>query len=201
VVFAAPVPFARRRNKALSGAVGFALAALVSAPASADPCGWATIGAGVTAWQQGTEGELQATPTMAIDFGVGSNPDGPVLVGGLMRMQPYIGYGTDLAWMGRVALGGFQSDWVGIALDAGLYQRFWGEGSTGFTGELVLAGPFGLQLTAGGTYGSGKAYGVGGTLGIDFVRLVLGRAHLLEWWPNPHPEDRLEAQSAAAAER
>jgi hypothetical protein len=172
--------------------------ALLSLPASADPCGWAHAGAGVMGWQQGEEGTLQATPTMAIDFGVGSNPEWPVIAGGLVRLQPYFGFGTDLAWMARVALGGFQSDLFGIAIDAGVYERIWGEGSTGFVGEAVLAAPLGLELTAMGTYGTGKAYGFGGTLGIDFVRLVQGRAHLLEWWPNPHPEDRLKTQSALA---
>jgi hypothetical protein len=188
----------RRLSQAWVSAAGFACVALASLPASADPCGWAHAGAGVMGWQQGDDGVLQATPTLAFDFGVGTNPEWPVIVGGLMRVEPYIGYGADLSWMGRVALGGFQSDLFGIALDLGVYERIWGEGSTGFVGEAVLAAPLGLELTATGTYGTGKAFGFGGTLGIDFVRLIQGRDYLLDWWTNPHPEDKLKADVAFA---
>jgi hypothetical protein len=156
------------------------------------------FGSGALGWKQAEE-EISLAPTLAIDFGLGTNPDWPVIVGGLMRIQPYVDEGTDLAWLVRGALGGFQSDWVGLAVDAGLYQRFWGVGSTGFLGEVVLGLPIGLQLTAMGEYGTDEAVAFGGMLGIDFVRLTTGRLHLLDWWPNPQPEDALDQRRAAAA--
>jgi len=179
-------------------ACGLTLATLVGASeARADPCGWAETGGGVVVWKQGDGAAVTATPTMSIDVGLGSDPDGPVIVGGIMRLQPYFGYGSDLAWLARLALGGFQSDWIGVAIDAGLSERLWGDKSTAFLGEVVVAGPIGLQLNVMGSYGTDYAAGFGATLGFDFARMLVGRGHLLNWWPNPQPDSVLDAPPAS----
>lgn len=179
------------RRSVLASAAAIAMTVL-PAIANGEPCGWAHFGSGVMGWRQGEDADFVATPTLAIDLGLGADPEWPVFVGGLMRLQPYVGYGTDLAWLARLALGGFQGDWLGLAVDAGLAERFWGDGSNAFLGDVVLAGPFGLQLTAVAQVGDNDALGFGGTLGIDFARLTVGRGHLLEWWPNPQPEQAID---------
>ena len=62
--------------------------------------------------------------------------------------------------MTRFANQGFQKGWFGFAVDLGAYQRFWGIGSTGFSGQAVLGGPFGLQLAALGMVGTNSNIGI-----------------------------------------
>src|SRR4051794_23433533 len=63
-------------------------------------------------------GKFCANGALAFDMGVGTTPDGPVIVGGLFRVQPLIGAGTDLAILARVATHGFQAGDFGLAFDA-----------------------------------------------------------------------------------
>jgi hypothetical protein len=177
----------RRLALALSLA---AVAFLASSAARADATGWVHTGGGVLAFHDGPDADLVLAPTMAIDLGVGTTSRAPFILGGLFRVQPVFDHGVDLALMGRFATEGFQKSVVGFALDLGMYQRWWGKQSTGFAGELVLAGPLGLQLSALGEYGSNQSYGFGGVLGLDLARLTIYREHLLDWWPNPQTEPR-----------
>lgn len=158
--------------------------------AHAEATGWTHVSGGAMGWQMGPDASLTASPIMTIDAGVGTDPDAPFIFGGLFRVQPVFGEGVDLALYARAATEGFQKDWFGFALDLGAYQRWWGIESTGFSGQLTLGGPFGLQLAALGTAGSNDAFGFGGTLGIDLARLTVFRGHLKGWWPNPDPTDR-----------
>ena len=175
-------------------AAGLALTA--SATARADASGWIHSAGGVYGWHMIDSGDLQIAPTMVIDAGLGSSPDADVIGGGFFRLQPIFGEGVDLAWMARFCNGGFQTDWVGFALDAGLYHRFWGEGSTGFVGEAVLGLPLGFQLSALGSFGTNEAKGFAVTLGIDFIRLTVDRQHLLDYWPNPQSTDAMQTALA-----
>lgn len=171
-------------------ALGLALgcASLVySGAARADATAWTQVSGGGVGWQMGEDDDFSFSPMMAIDVGAGSDPNGLFILGGLFRVLPIFDGGADLALLARFATRGFQSDLFGFAFDAGVYQRFWGSGSTGFQGEAILGGPLGLQLSAIGSIGTGSARSVGFLLGIDFVRLTIGRGHLLEWWPNPSP--------------
>ncbi len=161
----------------------------VASEARADVSGWAHASGGVMGWTAGEEGVLTASPTMTIDAGMGSSPSEPFIVGGYFKVMPVFGEGVDIALMARFATRGFQTDYVGLAFDAGAYQRLWGLESTGFLGQAVLGLPLGFQLTAFGMAGSHESFGFGGTLGLDLVRLTVDRQHLLEWWPNPRPND------------
>jgi hypothetical protein len=164
---------------------------LESGEARADATAWVHMGGGVIGWKEGPANEFDVAPIMPIDLGVGVDERVPFGLGGLFRIQPIIGEGTDLALMARITTPGFQTSWFGLAADLGGYHRFWGEESNGFIGQAVVGGPFGLQLAFLGTVGSDDAGGFGTTLGIDFARLTVHRRHLLDWWPNPRPSDSI----------
>jgi hypothetical protein len=164
-----------------------------AAGAHAQISGWTHVSGGAMGWRSGAEDPIALSPIMTIDAGVGSSFDEPFLLGGVFRVQPVFGHGVDLALLVRGATRGFQTDWVGIAIDLGAYQRLWDNNSTGFLGQAILGGPLGLQLAGFGSVGSHDTFGFGGTLGIDFARMVVYREHLLDWWPNHRPERGLTA--------
>ncbi len=173
--------------------IGLAVA-LAALPARADQtASWLHLGGGALVTKHGADVDPVLTSTMLIDLGVGTHPVGPLIFGGLFRVQPVFGHGADLALMARVATTGFQTSAIGLAFDAGAYQRWWGLESTGFLGQAVLGGPFGLQLSLMGSVGTEDAWGFGTALGIDLARLTVHRDHLLDWWPNPHPSDAISA--------
>lgn len=169
----------------------FAAVSAATAAARAEATGWLQLGGGAMGWKGGEEGELALSPIMTIDLGVGTGPLGPVRLGGLLRVMPVFGEGADVALLARFLTNSFQTDWVGFAFDAGVYQRWWSPESTGFLGQATLGLPLGLQLSALGSYGTGQSYGFGGALGLDLVRLTVNRKHLLDWWPNPQSSDAI----------
>jgi hypothetical protein len=173
-----------------------ALALTASGAARADTSAWFTIGGGTSVWKQ----ETTARPTfgaegcMNIDAGVGTTPDGPVIVGALFRIQPLVQSGADLGLLLRGATHGFQAGKFGLALDLGGYERFWGFGSTGFMGDLVLGAPLGFQLALGGQVGTDKAVATTAVLGFDVLRLTVYRQWGLGTWSNPSPAQHAQAQ-------
>jgi hypothetical protein len=197
---------ARVRSPALAIALGaLALGLTAVTPARADVSGWAFLGGGAVAWKQpdafpplalpATKADLGVQGALTFDVGVGTSPDGPVIVGGLFRLMPFIGHGTDLALLGRIATRGFQQGSFGLALDAGGYARFWGNQSSGFLGELVLGAPLGFELRLLGSKGTGDAIAYGAIAGVDVLRLTVFRQVFLDWWQNPSPTLR-EATTA-----
>jgi len=175
-----------------------ALAVLTTAtPARTEPSGWAQFGSGATYWQMASSEDYELSPSLTIDAGLGSDATAPFIVGGLFRLHPVIGHGTDVSWLVRGATRGFQSEWFGFAVDAGPYVRGWGDGSAGIMGQGLLGGPFGLQLAVLGGYGTNEAKTFGLTLGLDFARLTVHRKHLLDWWPNPRPVETLDDRAHA----
>jgi hypothetical protein len=169
------------------------LAPLVwSTPSRADTSAWLFAGVGALSWKQG-DGDFAVDSALSLDLGVGTSPDAPFIFGGLARVTPILGSGTDLALLGRVATRGFQAAQLGVALDAGAYRRFWGEGSTGFSGALTLGAPLGFTLSLQGSVGTDSAVAFGAVVGLDVLRLTVYRQSLLQWWPNPHA-----AQEAAS---
>jgi hypothetical protein len=169
--------------------VPVAIAALLavfsfSPPAHADPSAWVFAGGGGMLWKQG-ENPLSPSGALSFDLGLGTTPDAPFIVGGLFRITPILGSGTDMAWLARVATRGFQSGVFGLALDAGAYARVWGTGSGGFTGSLTAGVPLGFSVSFQAMVGTGDTLGFGAIAGIDFLRLTLYRQTLLQWWPNP----------------
>ena len=90
--------------------------------------------------------------SLTYSLGVGSSPLKPLVLGGLLRGQTFFGLGTDLGLAIRAATGGFaRGDW-GVALDAGVLWRPWGNGDYGewpIQGVLTVGAPWGLQLALG----------------------------------------------------
>jgi hypothetical protein len=111
------------------------------------------------------------------------------VAGGLFRVQPYFGEGTDLALLMRVATGGFVQGGFGVALDAGGYQRWWGEESSGGLGSVVLGAPWGITLSASAGVGTNDTRFASLTLGLDFARLTVYRTSGTNWFLNPHATD------------
>jgi hypothetical protein len=151
--------------------------------ARADVSSWVYAGFGPASF----EGD-KLRYTLQLETGLGTPPS-TIVAGGLFRVQPYFGLGTDLALLGRVATSGFQQGGFGLALDAGGYQRFWGEGSSGGLGSLVLGAPWGITLSASAGTGTNDARFASLTLGLDFARLTVYRTSGTSWFPNPHATD------------
>jgi len=182
---------ARRPRRVLCKALACAAAALVLAPraAHADVSSWAFVGGGVSHLEQ--QG-LRATwmPAMRMHIGLGTDPSNPIVLGGLFSLEPNFGHGSDLALLVRGASRGFVNGDFGLALDAGPYQRFWGEKSSGGEATLWLGAPWGLSFGVNASVGSHDAKGFSGIVGIDFARLTIYRTSGTSWFPNPFPAYR-----------
>jgi hypothetical protein len=175
-----------RSPKRLLAAVAFVAASFVAGRARADASAWFFVGGGVTSFKQ-TSTPFTTSGSLTIDIGVGTSPDGAVIIGALGRLQPLFTSGADVALLVRGATRGFQAGGFGVALDAGIYGRDWGSQSVGFMGDVVLGAPLGLQLTLQGSKGTDGAFGFGATLGIDLLRLTVYRQTFLDVWQNPSP--------------
>jgi hypothetical protein len=163
----------------------------VTSDARADVSSWLFLGGGAS-WldQQGQTAETQ--PMFQLDTGLGSPPRHAIIVGGLGRLQTHFGSGTDLGLALRIATHGFVNGGWGVALDPGLYQRWWGEGSTGFNGMLALGAPWGVTLGLSASLGSDDARGFSGVIGIDLARLTIYRTSGTSYWKNTFPAYRPE---------
>jgi hypothetical protein len=163
--------------------------AVVAKPCAADVSSWLFVGGGASSLDQASE-DATTQPLLQIETGMGSPPGGALIVGGLGRLQTHFGAGTDLGLALRVATHGFANgDWGG-AVDLGGYQRWWGKGSTGGAGALVLGAPWGLTLNLGAHLGTDDARGFTAALGIDFARLTVYRRSGENWWKNTFPAYR-----------
>ena len=158
-------------------------------PASADPSAWVFVGAGPLGWKQ-SDAAFTTSGAMSFDVGVGTTPEARLIAGGLFRMTPVFGSGTDLALLARVATHGFQAGGFGFAVDAGGYERFWGATSRGFAGAVNLGVPRGFTLSLQTESGTDRAVALGAVAGLDLLRLTVFRKSLLNWWPNPAPAQR-----------
>ena len=161
-------------------------ACLWSVPAAAQASSWLYVGGGSGMLDFSTrEGDQLKQPVLQVDSGLGSSATHPVVVGALFRGQAYFGSGIDLAVLARAVSRGFARGDFGLGLDVGAYQRWWGSGSTGVTGNLVLGGPWGLTLLGGASVGSGDQKLYFASLGIDLARLTVHRHTGLDWFANP----------------
>jgi hypothetical protein len=163
------------------------------AAASAVLCFSASARADVSSWVYAGFGLLKDDTrsqrwTLQLEAGMGTAP-APFVLGGLVRAQPIIGLGTDLALLARGAMGSFVRGDFGLALDVGAYRRFWGEGSTGGTASLVLGAPWGITCSITGGYGTNDTRFGSVTLGLDFARLTVYRTTGQSWFKNPFVTD------------
>jgi hypothetical protein len=107
----------------------------------------------------------------------------------MFRVQPYFGEGSDLALLFRGATRGFVQGDLGVAIDAGGYERFWGEQSQGGLASIVLGGPWGMTLSATGGLGTHNHRFASLTLGLDFARLTVYRLSGRSMFLNPFATD------------
>ena len=174
--------------------------AVLAAPvaAFADASAWAYAGGGALMLKEGAK-ELTPRGAMSFEYGMGTNPDGKFILGGLFRLTPVFGLGPDAALCVRAATHGFQASRFGVALDVGYFQRLWGSYSSGVTGSLNIGFPLGFSLSLHGVYGTNDTMGFGAIAGIDFLRLTVYRQVLLDAWPNPSPAHRVPPAEARLA--
>jgi hypothetical protein len=159
------------------------LAVLFWSPlSSAQATSWLYVGGGAGVVD---DDERDTRSILQLDTGLGTSARHALVAGGIFRVQGYFGAGADLALAGRLVTRGFALGGFGLGVDAGVYQRWWGPGSTGFTGNLVLGIPWGLTLLGGASVGSGDQRIYFASLGIDLARLTVHRHHGLDWFPNP----------------
>jgi hypothetical protein len=170
---------------------GFAVSLALLAPnARADVSSWANVSAGPSFIDEGTGMETQGA--LLLQAGVGSTPENFLVGGGLFNLETHFTRGTDLGILGRLATQGYVlGDWGG-ALDLGPYARFWGIGSYGGVGALVLGAPWGITLRGEAAIGTNDARSFGVLLGVDFLRLTIFRQTGTDWFPNPYPAYRAE---------
>lgn len=176
-------------------------ALVIAAPALADASSWVFVGGGALAWKQAENLTYTPSPTMVVDAGIGTSPDGRVIIGGLFRFQPVFGSGNgiDMSILTRLCTHGFQAgDW-GVAIDLGAFGRYWGRQSVGFSGSASLGMPLGFTLMLQTEVGIDRAYSFGAVAGIDLLRLTLYRQTLLNWWQNPSPAWKNEKTVAPIA--
>jgi hypothetical protein len=164
---------------------------------------------GGTGWQLNQDANPKQhdfAGALTYSIGVGSSPLSSFVLGGLVRGQTFFGLGTDVGLAVRLATGGFaRGDW-GLALDAGVSWRPWGNGDFGqwpIQPVLTLGAPWGFQLALGGEFwnvsGGTPAQGFYAALEIDLLRLTVTRQGATErWWPNPAPAGGHKSASIAS---
>jgi hypothetical protein len=158
--------------------------ASIGAPreASAQASSWLYVGGGAGRVERD---ETESLTLIHLDTGLGTSSRRPIVVGGLFRVQGYLGGGADLGVVARLCTSGFAQGGFGAGLDAGVIQRWWGSDSTAFVGNLVLGAPWGVTLVGGASLGSGDQRTYFASLGIDLARLTVHRHTGLDWFANP----------------
>lgn len=180
------------KTSKLSLAAGASLLLLsLTRPASADASGWVFAGGGISYLKQHSL-SLNPGATMLLQTGIGTSPANTLIFGGSFQLQTFFAHGSDLSVLARLATNGYVNGGFGLALDAGPYQRFWGEESTGGVANLFLGAPWGITLGVIGSSGSHDARAVSAVIGLDFARLTVFRSTGTNWLPNPFPPDRAE---------
>ena len=184
------------RTKATLIGLGIACASFaLPAAAWADASAWAYAGGGALLLKEGTQA-LTPRAAMSFEYGMGTNPDGKFIIGGLFRLTPVIDLGPDMAICIRAATHGFQASKFGAAIDVGYFQRLWGSYSSGVTGTFTIGFPLGFSLSLHGIYATNETVGFGAMVGIDFLRLTIYRQVLLDTWPNPSPAHQIPPAEA-----
>ena len=168
-------------------------------PARADVSSWLLVGGGPS-WISEQKSGYNVVPTLQFDAGLGTNPSRAIVLGILARSATHFGDGTDLGLAARLTTGGFSRGVFGLAIDGGLYRRWWGVGSWGPMASLHLGAPYGLQLTANVEIGTHDNKTFSALIGVDLLRLTVHRSPDDEWWPNPRPSysPTISARSTSA---
>jgi hypothetical protein len=164
--------------------------------ARADVSSWLSAGGGYGLARSESRGTMDRATTMTFAVGVGSNPNGSVVIGGLLRSTTYFTLGTDLGVVACAAPGSFARGQWGLAIDIGPKWRTWSGGADygrfPLGGMIFLGAPWGLQLGIGGDFlnlrDDAGARGVTAVLEIDLLRLTVMRKGATDrYWENPSP--------------
>jgi hypothetical protein len=187
-------PDSKRRRHLLSAVCALFVLAGAS-EARADVSSWMFVGSGPSVIDESkTPAESQAA--LQVETGLGTPPAHDVIGGGMLRMHTHFTQGTDLGLLLRAASHGFVNGGWGGAVDLGGYQRWWGSGSQGLMGSLVLGAPWGITLSLGAGVGNDEARMYTASLGVDLARLTVYRRTGFDWWNNPFPAYRPEDEGS-----
>jgi hypothetical protein len=175
----------------LTSAVSWAFVLAAAAEARADISSWMFVGSGPSVIDE-SDSSAESQAALQLETGLGTPPAHDVIGGGMLRVHTHFTQGTDLGLLLRTATHGFVNGGWGGAVDLGGYQRWWGEGSQGLMGSLVLGAPWGITLSVGAGVGNDEARMYTASLGVDLARLTVYRRSGLDWWNNPFPAHRPE---------
>jgi hypothetical protein len=152
-------------------------------PARADVSAWAFAGGGVSAVND-TKWSPNA-PLLQLDVGVGTDPVMPVVGGLVFRSYTHFGNGTDLGLLARLAHSGYVNGDLGVAVDVGAFQRWWGDkhGPGGLL-SINVALPWGVSLSTSAGLTKAGEHLAALSLGIDWARFTVHRSVGQSWWPN-----------------
>lgn len=159
---------------------------VASTPARADVSSWLSVmgGAGSLSRPDVDDATHRA---MQLGLGIGTSPERAVVVGPMLKATTYFDLGTDLSLSLRAATGGFVRGGFGLAIDAGGFERYWGDGTSGFGGALVLGAPWGIQASVDWSRGTDTSRAMAAFVGLDLLRLTVYRTSGTTWMPNPYP--------------
>lgn len=153
----------------------------VSTMARADAAAWMYVGGGGGVLSH--RGETDPASALQLDVGMGTSPSNRFVLGGVLKSVSFFGQGTDLSLVQRTATSSYAlGDW-GLALDLGVYQRWWGPNSTGFSGTVNGGGPWGTNLALTALVGTDDVKSFFVTFGFDWARLTSHRGSGQDWWP------------------
>ncbi len=157
-----------------------------SGTAHAEISSWSSLGVGVARLEEPKRDNVLRLQT-PIDVGVGLQPSLPVMVGWGAKITPYWGDGVDLGTYVRAATQNYVLGGFGVALDAGAYVRTFASKTGGFLGALNVGLPWGVVGTFIYARGPDGVQTIGGTVGLDFLRLTVYRLAGEQEWKNERP--------------
>lgn len=154
--------------------------------AHAEISSWFSIAAGASRIES-SEGPSHFRFQLPLEAGVGFQPSLRIIPGAGFKMTPIFGEGVDYGPYLRVATQGYVLGGFGAALDGGAYLRSFDNKRGGLMGTLHLGIPWGGVISVNYAYGMGGEQTIGGSIGIDFLRLTVYRLAGEEQWPNVYP--------------
>jgi hypothetical protein len=168
-----------------------------SGNARADSAAWFQLGGGGTVLT--TRSSTSVAPTLDVLTGFGTDPAASWALGPVLRFQYHGGQGVELTPALRVAQGAYTRGSLGVAFDLGPWFRLFDGAATGAQVAVSVGGPWGTVATIHGAFANDTAHAVGLLVGFDLLRLTVFRESGENYWPNPFPSPRRDAEGAVEA--